>query len=314
VKIKCLPCIKNKYLETISHTFLAVIDSLRYKYDIYFFHAVVTGMFVPIVRLFGKKVLLQTHGLDWKREKWNGFAKFIIKISTRLGLWFTDNIAAVSLEEVEYFEKNFKKQVTHIANGISIPEPTTKTDEIEKYKIIPGKYILFLSRLVPEKGCHLLIQAWKEVDPQFRTKYKLVIAGDTQYKDKYYSSLKEQASDDIIFTGFATGELKKQLLSHACVFVQPSTMEGMPLSVLEALGFGIPVIASDICEISDIVVDSKLLFKTGNYKSLREILENSLKSLEIHKKLATEAMGEIIAKYSWDSTAKHLDDLLHNLR
>mgnify|MGYP001488245919 CR=1 FL=1 len=313
VKIKCLPCVKNKYLETISHTFLAVIDSFRYKYDIYFFHAVVTGMFVPIVRLLGKKVLLQTHGLDWKREKWNSFAKFVIKISTRLGLWFTDNIAAVSLEEVEYFEKNFKKHVTHLANGISIPNPTSKTDEIEKYKIIPGKYILFLSRLVPEKGCHLLIEAWKQVDPQLRAKYKLVIAGDTQYKDKYYSSLKVQASDNIIFTGFAVGELKKQLLSHASVFVQPSTMEGMPLSVLEAMGFGIPVIASDIREISDIVVDRKLLFKSGHYDCLREVLENTLKTLEIHKNFANESKGAVISKYSWDSTARDLDDLLHNL-
>jgi glycosyltransferase involved in cell wall biosynthesis len=141
----------------------------------------------------------------------------------------------------------------------------------------------------------------------------LVIAGDTQYKDKYYSSLKEQASDNIIFTGFAVGELKKQLLSHATVFIKPSTMEGMPLSVLEAMSYGLPVIGSDIREISDIVVDRELLFKTGNIKSLIEILTNTLRNIEIHKNFANEAKGAVISKYSWDTTAKDLDDVLHKL-
>ncbi len=271
-------------------------------------------MFIPFARLFGKKVLLQTHGLDWKREKWNSFAKFIIKISTRLGLWFTDNIAAVSLEEVEYFEKYFKKQVAHLPNGISIPEPATHTNEIEKFNIKPTRYILFLSRLVPEKGCHYLIDAWDKLDPQLKSEYKLVIAGDTQYKDKYYYSLKDHKSQNIIFTGFATGELKRQLLTHAGLFVQPSTIEGMPISVLEAMGYGIPVIASNIREISDIVINKELLFEVGNSESLNKILSVVLMSVEVHKQFALEKRGEILAKYNWDTSAKVLDGLIENFK
>jgi glycosyltransferase involved in cell wall biosynthesis len=313
VKIKCLPCIKNKYFETISHTLLTVLDSLKENYDIYFFHAVVTGMFIPLVRLFGKKVLLQTHGLDWKREKWNKVAKLIIKVSTHLGFWFTDNLVSVSLEEVDYFEKKFKKHVLHMPNGISVTGPTLQTDELDKIKIKAGKYILFLSRLVPEKGCHLLINAWKMIDTQIKNGFKVIIAGDTLYRDKYYYKLKEQESEDIVFTGFATGELKRQLLSHTGIFVQPSTMEGMPLSVLEAMAFGLPVIASDIREISDIVVDKRLLFKAGKSESLRDILEETLKNVEIYRKFAFTAKGEVIKEYSWDSRAKTFGDLFHKL-
>lgn len=293
---------------------MAVIHSLQSKYDVYFFHAVVTGMFIPIVRLFGKKVLLQTHGLDWKREKWNRIAKSVIKFSTQLGIRLSHHIASVSLEEVEYFKNHFKKHVTHLPNGISIPETTSSITEIEKYNIKPAKYILFLSRLVPEKGCHFLIEAWKKLDEELKSEYKLVIAGDTQYRDKYYYSLKEHKSQDIIFTGFATGELKRQLLSNAGLFVQPSTIEGMPISVLEAMGYGIPVVASNIREISEIVIDKELLFEVGDSESLCKILSLVLKNVEVHKQFALEKRGEILAKYSWDTTAKVLDNLLHSLK
>lgn len=313
VTIRCLPCIKNKYLETISHTLLAVVDSLQYKYDVYYFHAVVTGMFVPLAKLFGKRVLLQTHGLDWKREKWNWFAKYVIKISTRFGLWCTDSIVAVSLEEVEYFEKHYSKRVTHLPNGISVPKLSLNTDEIEKYNVYTGKYVLFLSRLVPEKGCHILIDAWKNLDANLKKDYKLVIAGDTPYREKYYYSLKENESEDIVFTGFATGELKKQLLTHAALFVQPSTMEGMPLTVLEAMGYGIPVIGSDIKEISEIVLDKKLLFESGNAEGLKFVLEQTLHSIETHQNFAKAKKEEVIAKYSWDSTAEKLDGIIRGL-
>lgn len=313
VKIICLPCIKNKYLETPSHTLLALIHSLQNKYDVYFFHAVVTGMFVPLARLFGKKVLLQTHGLDWKREKWNRIAKFVIKFSTQLGIRFSHQIASVSLEEVEYFQNHFKKPVIHLPNGIPIIEPTNITSEIDKFNLQTGKYILFLSRLVPEKGCHFLINAWNSISKELRSGYKLVIAGDTQYKDEYYSSLRTHGSDNIIFTGFAVGELKRQILSHAALFVQPSTMEGMPISVLEAMGYGLPVIGSDIREISEIVLDKLLLFKSGNADSLKEVLEKTLVNIQKHKLFAQEKREDILAKYSWDASAKILDGLIREL-
>ncbi len=271
-------------------------------------------MFIPFVRLFGKKVLLQTHGLDWKREKWNKVAKFVIRFSTQLGIRLSHQIASVSLEEVEYFQNHYNKHVYHLPNGITDPEPTSDIYEIEKYQIKPAKYILFLSRLVPEKGCHFLIDAWNNLNPQLKSEYKLVIAGDTQYKDKYYYSLKEHKSQDIIFTGFATGELKRQLLSHAGLFVQPSTIEGMPISVLEAMGYGIPVITSNIREIRDIVIDKELLFEAGDSESLNKILSLVLKNIEVHKQFALEKRGEVLAKYNWDSSAKVLDGLLQNLK
>ena len=313
VKIKCLPCVKNKFFETISHTFLAVLDSIKHPYDIYYFHAVVTGMFIPVVRLFGKRVVLHTHGLDWKREKWNPFAKIIIQISTSLGLRSAGTVMSVSLEEVEYFEKRFKREVVHLPNGISVVDPVAQTSELEKINVQPGKYVLFLSRLVPEKGCHLLIDAWRSLDADIKKDFNLLIAGDTQYKDKYYYRLKEQASESVIFTGFVTGELKNEILSHAAIFVQPSSMEGMPLSVLEAMSYGLAVVGSDIREIADIVIDKELLFKSGDAESLKAVLEKSIKNIAFHKQLALSKRDDILKKYSWDANAEKLSRIFRQV-
>lgn len=310
VRIKSLPCIKNKYLETITYTLLAIIDSLKEDYTIYYFHAVVTGMFIPLVKIFNKKVLLHTHGLDWKREKWNWFAKFIIRLSTRIGISYADKLAAVSKAELEYFKNNFGKDFIHLPNGVCIQEVTSDFNEIKKYNIEPKKYILFLSRLVPEKGCHFLIDAYKLLPEDIRNKYKLVIAGDTNYRDDYYYSLKAEESENIIFTGFATGDLKRQLLSNAALFVQPSTMEGMPLTLLEAMGFGLPVVGSNIPEISSIIINENLLFESGNINSLYEVLKKALLNLSQYQENALQAKDKIIGEYNWDKIAFKLDNLL----
>lgn len=312
VKIKSLPCLNNKFLETISHTFLAVIDSVRRPYDIYYFHAVVTGMFIPFIRMFGKKVVLHTHGLDWKREKWNAIAKYIIKLSTTMGFRFGNAFASVSLEEVDYFEKKFNKKVTHLPNGIPLAEPAVGTDSLKGFGVESGKYVLFLSRLVPEKGCHLLIDAWENLDKSEKRDLKLLIAGDTQYKDKYYHRLKEHASDDIIFTGFVTGDLKREILTHAAIFVQPSSMEGMPLSVLEAMAYGLPVLGSDIPEIAAIVIEDELLFKSGNANSLKTVLIRSMENIDAHKKYAMDKREEVGRIYSWDAIAIKLNEIFDN--
>lgn len=313
VKLISLPCIKNKYLETPSFTFLALFHSLKYNFDVYYFHAVVTGMFIPLARLFGKKVLLQTHGLDWKREKWGMISKIIIKLSTLLGIKFANEVTSVSLEEVKYFSDKYKKLIHHSPNAISKPVHTNAIDKIKEFNIESGKYILFLSRLVPEKGCHFLIEAYNKLNDEMRDNYKLVIAGDTQYKDKYYQSLKMHESKNIIFTGFVVGEFKRQLFSHAAIFVQPSTMEGMPLAVLEAMSYGLPVIGSDIPEISEIAIDKSLLFKNGNILDLYEKLKIVLSNLTFYKQKAELSKSNIINKYNWDNVANIIVNLFDKL-
>jgi glycosyltransferase involved in cell wall biosynthesis len=153
-------------------------------------------------------------------------------------------------------------------------------------------------------------------DRQLNENIKILISNPElckQMGSKCREFVEKNKSQDIIFTVFATGELKRQLLSHSGLFVQPSTIEGMPISVLEAMGYGIPVIASNIREIRDIVIDKELLFEAGDSESLNKILSVVLKNVEVHKQFALEKRGEILAKYNWDSTAKELDGLLCKL-
>ena len=313
VTIKPFPCLKNKYLETPTYTAAVVLHCMFSDYDIYFFHAVVTGLFIPFLKLFGKTVVLETHGLDWKRGKWNWFAKLVIVVSAYLGVRFSDKTVSVTPQEVEYFKSRFGRDAEHIPNGTSL-EVTSSTSELENFNLSPQRYVLFLSRLVPEKGVHFLMDAWEGLEKSIKGEFKLAIAGDTTYKDKYYQSILQRRSDEIVFTGHVTGETKSQLLCHALALVQPSTMEGMPMSVLEAKGLGIPVILSDIPELKAIASDDDLVFKSGDSDDLRRVLVNLFRDYGRHRKAALEAKEIVLATYGWDVIAKKFDVLFRRLK
>ena len=313
VRIRPFPCVKNKFLETPTYTAGVVLHCIVSDYDIYFFHAVVTGLFIPFLKLFGKTVVLETHGLDWKREKWNWFAKLVIVVSAYLGVRFSDKTVSVTTQEVEYFKSRFGRDAEHIPNGTSL-EVTNSTSELERFNLVPQRYVLFLSRLVPEKGVHFLMDAWEGLDESIKGGLKLAIAGDTAYKDKYYQSILQRRSDEIVFTGHVTGETKSQLLCHALALVQPSTMEGMPMSVLEAKGLGIPVVVSDIPELKAIASDADLVFRSGDSDDLRRVLADLFREYGRHKTAAMEAKKTVLETYGWDVIAKRFDVLFRQLK
>lgn len=311
VRLVSLPSLHGKHLEATSHTFLSVLHALLTGADVFFFHAVVLGFFTFIPKFFRKRVVVETHGLDWKREKWGWLARRLIKLSAYLCAIVPDATACVSMTDARFFKQEYGKQFPVIMNGVNAPVLDVDQDCITKFRLCDRKYVLFMSRLVPEKGCHLLIEAWSSLDPQIRGDLKLAIAGDVSYRDKYYYTLKRQARDDVVFLGFVSGRTKAQLLTHGLVFVQPSTIEGLPLALLEAMSYGLYPLVSDIEENLDTVRSCHgTSFRAGDSGDLSNKLAVLLANPEKLDQLRPEISRWILRHYNWDDVTQRLVSVL----
>ena len=266
--------------------------------DIVHFHAEgpCAAMWIP--KLFGKKCVATVHGLDWQREKWGkGFASKYIKFGERMLVKYADEIIVLSENAKAYFKETYGRETNLIYNGAD--EPVIKeADKItEAYGIKKDSYICIISRLTEEKGVHYLIDAYNSI----KTDKKLVIAGDTSDTDDYVALLKEKAKDNenIIFTGFISGRIIEEMYSNAYAVCLPSDLEGMSLSLLEALAYGNAVVLSDIKENSAVAEDRALYFKHGNTADLAEKLEFICSDSGFKDELKSRVSGFIINKYNW---------------
>ena len=299
VKIKTVPTIEKKGLAAVSASFFAAICSAFGRYDVVHIHAEGPASFCWLPHLMGKKVVVTVHGLDWQREKWKGgFASKYIHFGERMAVKWADEMIVLSKQVQKYFKDNYNRNTVFIPNGVTRPEKK-KADLISRqFGLQKNSYILYLGRIVPEKGEHYLIQAFKQLE----TDKKLVIAGGASDTDDYMKQLKELASDDerIIFTGFVQGELLQELYSNAYVYVLPSDLEGMPLSLLEAMSFGNCCLTSDIPECTEVIGYYGFSFKKGNVEDLKKKLQQLCKQESTVHDYQEKASDYICRKYDWD--------------
>lgn len=253
-------------------------------------------------KLFGKRCIATIHGIDWQRAKWGGFASKYIKLGEKVAVKFADEIIVLSEGVQKYFMDTYGRKTVFIPNGVNRPVLRSPKLIKEKYGLNKDEYILFLGRLVPEKGLTYLIDAFKKV----QTDKKLVIAGGSSDTDAFMKELKELAKDDdrILFTGFVQGQMLEELYSNAYVYTLPSDLEGMPLSLLEAMSYGNCCLTSDIAECAEVVEDKALLFKKSNVADLREKLQFACDNPEKVKKLKDGAADFICQKYNWDDVVE----------
>lgn len=299
VKIKTVPTIEKKGLAAVSASFFAAICSAFGNYDVVHIHAEGPASFCWLPRLMGKKVIVTIHGLDWQREKWNGgFASKYIHFGERMAAKWADEIIVLSREVQKYFKDEYGRNTVFIPNGVTRAEKHNADLIYQKFGLQKDAYILYLGRIVPEKGEHYLIQAFKQIE----TDKKLVIAGGASDTDDYLKSLKELASGEerIIFTGFVQGELLQELYSNAYVYVLPSDLEGMPLSLLEAMSFGNCCLTSDIPECTEVIGHHGVSFKKGNVSDLKEKLQELCNQESTVCDYQKKASDYICRKYDWD--------------
>lgn len=249
-------------------------------------------------KLFGKRCIATIHGLDHKRAKWGKFASWYIRTGERCAVKYADEIIVLSESVKRYFWDKYGRRTVIIPNGVTRPELKEAEQITERFGLTKDSYILFLGRIVPEKGVRYLIEAYKELN----TDKTLVIAGGTSDTDGFVNEMKALAKEDerIIFTGFVQGRLLEELYSNAYVYVLPSDLEGMPLSLLEAMSYGNCCLTSDIPECADVIEQYGVVFPRGNVEALRKKLEQLCALPEAVNEFKRNASDFICSKYSWE--------------
>lgn len=302
IRMKYVPTIDKKGLAAMSASFFAAVAAAFGKYDVVHFHAEGPCAMLWLPKLFGKRCIATVHGLDHQRAKWGKFASTYIMLGEKCAVRFADEIIVLSEGVQKYFLDTYGRKTRFIPNGVN--RPVLHKAEIikNKFGLEKDTYILFLGRLVPEKGLRYLIQAFKQV----KTDKKLVIAGGSSDTDEFASELWEMAKDDdrIIFTGFVQGQELDELYSNAYVYTLPSDLEGMPLSLLEAMSYGNCCLVSDIDECASVVEDKALIFKKSDVNDLKEKLQLACDQPKIVEQMKAEAADFICGKYNWDDVVK----------
>ncbi|MBE5922540.1 MAG: glycosyltransferase family 4 protein [Lachnospiraceae bacterium] len=298
VELKNVITIDKKGLAAMSSSFFAAIKAAVGKYDVVHFHAEGPAFMCWLPKLFGKKIIVTVHGLDWQRAKWGKFASAYIMGGEKCAVKFADEIIVLSEGVQKYFKDTYGRETNFIPNGVNRPVIREARQIKEKFGLDKDDYILFLGRLVPEKGIRYLIKAFAQVD----TSKKLVIAGGTSDTDSFYEELKTMAQSDkrIIFTDFVQGQTLDELYSNAYVYTLPSDLEGMPLSLLEAMSYGNCCVVSDIEECASVVEDKAIVFKKSDVADLKEKLQTICDNPEMVAGYKAGAADFICKKYNWD--------------
>jgi glycosyltransferase involved in cell wall biosynthesis len=296
------PGIGGKHLENISRSVFSSWRAIG-QYDLIHFHAIGPGILSAMTRLSGQKSLVTIHGLDQKRDKWGAAARFCLGLAARTLAANADEISVVSEGLRRYFLERYDKPVTFIPNGLPRKKLIPPGALLEAYGLDVGRYILFASRLTPEKGCHDLIAAFNLLD----TPIRLVIAGGSGNSD-YIATLRAQADPaKVIFVGHHTGDALAELFSNAYMFVLPSYIEGMSMALLESLAFGIPALVSDIPENRAVVMDHGFYFPPQNVTDLRMALAKLIE--EPHRVAEARRRLKTLRHPDWDSVARRYDKL-----
>ena len=298
VKLKPVWTLDKKGLAAMTSSLSAAIKAAFGKYDAVHFHAEGPCAMLWIPKLFGKRCIATIHGIDWQRAKWGGFASKYIKFGEKVAVKYADEIIVLSEGVQNYFMDTYGRKTVFIPNGVN--KPIIREPQLikEKYGLDKDSYILFLGRLVPEKGTSYLIEAFKKIE----TNKKLVIAGGSSDTDGFLRELKKLAKDDkrIIFTGFVQGQLLEELYSNAYVYALPSDLEGMPLSLLEAMSYGNCCVVSDIAECTGVVEDKAVVFSKSNVEQLKEKLQDLCEHSEKAQLYKNSSSDFICRKYNWD--------------
>ena len=308
VKVVEVKTFERSSLNALVYSFFATLKCVFKKYDVVHFHAEGPCAMIPLAKLFGKKVVATIHGLDWQRSKWGGFASKYIMFGEKMAAKHADKVIVLSENVKKYFSDTYGCEAVFIPNGIN-PVTREEPDIITReFGLKKDDYILFLARITPEKGLDYLIDAYKSIN----TDKKLVIAGSINPETEYIASVLQKAKgcENIIFTDFVSGKTLSELFSNCYLYVLPSDIEGMPMSLLEAVGYDARVIVSDIAENIDCLDGYGNSFSHGDTQSLKNVLSfclehSELKDNDFKADVSPQAVQqkreELSKKYDWNT-------------
>ncbi|MBD3374877.1 glycosyltransferase [candidate division KSB1 bacterium] len=304
VRIKILPTISHKYLDTVVHTWVSTMASFFTPFDVVFICNSANALFCLFPRLWGKPTILNVDGLEWQRQKWNTFGKLFYKISEWLATVIPSAIVTDAREVERYYQKRFNKESIFIPYGA--PENKVTTQEIlDQYQLQPQEYILYVSRMEPENNAHRVVKAFERV----KTDKKLVMVGDAPYSSDYIAELKKTQDQRIIFTGYVFGRGYKELQSHAYFYVQATEVGGTHPALLEGMGYGNCVLANDVPEHREVLGPAGIYFDRFDDRDLAEKMQYLCDQPETMKNYRVNVKQRVKDRYSWDKVTEQYERL-----
>lgn len=306
VRLVDIPTPRKKAFEAIVHTVRAVFAARRMGAGVVHIHAIGPALVTPLARMLGMKVVFTHHGPDYDRDKWGFAAKTMLRLGEALGCRFANHVIVISdvIRNIIASRHGRTRGVSLVYNGVPQPEICSFPEYFAQLGITEGNYVLGMSRFVPEKNLHHLIEAFSRVRPQG---VKLVIAGDSDFADEYSDGLKCLARENgVVLTGFVRGRHLHSLLSNARCFVLPSSHEGLPIALLEAMSYRLPVIVSDIPANLEVGLEPQCYFHVGDVAALASRLSSICAA-------PCTRIGYDMAKYDWDHIATQVAGIYRSL-
>jgi len=297
-----LPTIRSKHLETLVHTFLSTLHVLVRPCDVVHYHALGPALFSFIPRLAGKKTVVTVQGLDWQRKKWGRIAAGALRFGERAAVNLPNRTMVVSQTLQEHYSARYGAATAYVPNGGVLRERRAP-EKIFDWGLEPGRYILFLGRFSPEKGCHVLVEAYERLV----TDVKLVMAGASSYCDDYSRRLQSHASERIKMLDWVSGQALDELLTNAMIFVLPSDLEGLSLALLDAMGAGLCVLSSDVAENREAIASAGFTFRLGDAGDLADRLRFLIANPAVREAAGQAAKRRIREHYQWPAIAAAIE-------
>jgi glycosyltransferase involved in cell wall biosynthesis len=307
-----LPTVRSKHLETVIHTLLSTAHAFTQKYDIVHYHALGPALFSFLPRITGAKTMVTVQGLDWQRKKWGRLASAVLRAGERASVKFPSGTMVVSQALQQRYREAHGAEAFYVPNG-GVMRDWREPRRILEWDLEPGNYILFLGRFSPEKGCHLLVEAFERLQTdlvqagQFRKQTKLVMAGASSYCDDYSRELRTHASERILMLDWVSGETLDELLTNAMIFVLPSDLEGLSLALLDAMGTGLCVLTSDVPENREVVDGAGYTFRRGSAPDLADRLRFLIANPAVREATGRAAKWRVQEQYQWAKIAADIE-------
>ncbi len=303
MRVVRLPAFRTKHLETLLHTLFSTIHVLTQPCDVVHYHALGPALFSFIPRLVGKKTVVTVQGLDWQRKKWGEIASAVLRVGERAAITLPDSTMVVSQTLRQHYWEKHGVETSYVPNG-GLLRDREGADKLYDWGLEPGNYILFLGRLSPEKGCHLLVEAYERL----HSSTKLVLAGAASYCDEYARELRGHATDNLKILDWISGAALDRLLTNAMLFVLPSDIEGLSLALLDAMGAGLCVLTSDIPENREAVDEAGFTFRRGDAGDLADRLRFLIANPAVRKASGEAARRRVQERYQWNEISARVEE------
>ncbi|PIR76637.1 MAG: hypothetical protein COU32_01045 [Candidatus Magasanikbacteria bacterium CG10_big_fil_rev_8_21_14_0_10_42_10] len=310
VRVKTVATIRTKHLDAIVHAWLSTFHAIYKKADVIHYHGVGPSLMSWIPRIFSHaRVITTFHCIDRHHQKWNWFARFMLRMGEKSACFFAHETITVSRTLTTYCEREYRRETTYIPNGVSVRAENMSSNELlSPFGLTQGSYVLMVSRLVPHKGAHILIEAFQKLKQEsllneYMNNLKLVIVGGSAFTDDYVRSLHTLAapSNDIVFTDYQSGDTLESLFRGASFVVHPSMSEGLPITVLEAMSYGKPTLVSTIPEHLEVVKDVRMTFIENDITALYKRMKGLISMSNEEKQRIGDANKRYVgATYNWD--------------